>query len=492
MKCKASITLFMCMTIMMITSLGFTLMEAARFLGVDKKADFVTATVADNTFSEYIKPLWEQYGILAIDRAHGTADDTDSMLKERILEFADEQLDGETDYYALVPEEVEINDYMLLTDNDGEAFIHEAATYYKSNIGSELVGLIGNSANQAGSYEGQYGDVDKLIGNSNTSLSNPTSVPMDDSNSKYEIRESTLSDEQVQKGSSVVDDVSTFKSKGVLEQVIPSDKKVSEKSFDLAGSVSHRNLATGNSQNSSKATSIDKIIFSVYLKDNFQNFTKNLGHTGQEYEVEYIIVGADNDTDNLKGVVGRLLDLRTVADFVALYKDGLRNGEALELALALSAWTLNPAIVEIVHYGIMAAWSYMEAVLDVRLLLTGGKVSLMKSSTEWTSDLYNIVNCMSPDYTARDFGTGQSYEDYLMMFLIIESSRDESMRAMDMVETAMNALPYYENLKMDRLICDMNMTLTYEADPMFFSLVTLDAPFLDFYRREKRVYRSYL
>ena len=492
MKSKASITLFMCMTIMMITSLGFTLMEASRFLGVDKKADFVTATVADNTFSEYIKPLWEQYGILAIDRAHGTSDDTDSVLKDRILEFADDQLDGETDYYALVPESVEIDDYMLLTDNDGAAFIHEAATYYKDNIGSELAKLIGSGASEAGGYEGQYSGVDKLITDSNTSLKDPTSVPVDESNSKYDIRDTNLTDEQVQKGQSVVDDVSAFKSNGVLEQVIPSDKKVSEKSFNLSGSVSHRNLAAGNSPNSSKATSVDKIIFSVYLKDHFQNFVKNLGHTGQEYETEYIIVGADNDIDNLKGVVGRLLAIRTVADFVALYKDGVRNGEALELALAVSGWTLNPAIVEIVHYGIMAAWSYMEAVLDVRLLLTGGKVSLMKSGAEWTSDLYNIVNCMSPDYTARDFGNGQSYEDYLLMFLIIESSRDESMRAMDMVETAMNALPYYENLKMDHLICDMNMTVFYEADPMFFSLVTLDAPFLDFYRREKKAYRSYL
>ena len=492
MKSKASITLFMCMTIMMITSLGFTLMEASRFLGVDKKADFVTAAVADNTFSEYIKPLWEQYGILAIDRAHGTADEGDSVLKERILEFANKQLDGETDYFALNPETAEIDDYMLLTDNDGAAFIHEAATYYKDNIGSEAVNFISSSANQAGSYEGQYSGVDKLITDSNTSLKDPESVPIDESNSKYEIRDTQLSEEQVKKGETLVDDVSSFKSKGVLEQVVPSDKKVSAKSFNLSDSVSHRSLATGNSKNSSKATAVEKIIFSVYLKDHFQNFTKNLGHTGQEYETEYIIVGADNDTDNLKGVVARLLAIRGVADFVTLFNDGLRNGEALELAIAVSGWTLNPAIVEIVHYGLMAAWAYMEAVLDVRLLLQGGKVSIMKTSAEWTSDLYNIVNCMSPDYSARDSGAGMSYEDYLLTFLVIEASRDESMRAMDMVETAMNALPYYENLKMDHLICDMNITLTYEADPMFFSLITLDAPFLDFYHMEKKEYRSYL
>ena len=56
----------------------------------------------------------------------------------------------------------------------------------------------------------------------------------------------------------------------------------------------------------------------------------------------------------------------------------------------------------------------------------------------------------------------------------------------------MNSIPYYENLKMDNLICDMDMTIEYEADPMFFSLVTLDVPFLDFYQFKKKEYRSYL
>ncbi len=492
MRYRASITLFMCLTIMMITSLGFTLMEVSRFLGVDKKADFVTATVADNTFSEYIKPMWEQYGILAIDRAHGTTDDGDSILRDRILEFANDQLDGEIDYYALNAAGVDIDDYMLLTDNDGAAFIHEAATYYKDNIGSELVNLIGSSSNQTGSYEGLSTGVDKLMTDSDKSLKDPSSVPIKEEDKGYTPPPTNLSNEQVKKGESLVDDVSTFKSKGVLEQVIPSDKDVSAKRFDLATSVSHRALQQGNSRNSSKATSIDKIIFSVYLKDHFQNFVNNLGHSGMDYEVEYIIVGDDNDTDNLKGVVARLLAIRSVADFVTLYGDAARNSEALELAVAVAGWTVNPAIVEAVHYGIMAAWAYMEAVLDVRLLLTGGKVPILKSSAEWTSGLYNLGACMSPDYTARDSGTGISYTDYLLMFLVLESSRDESMRAMDMVETSMHALPYYENLKMDHLICDMNMTLHYESDPMFFSLITLDVPFLDFYQLDKKVYRTYL
>ena len=194
----------------------------------------------------------------------------------------------------------------------------------------------------------------------------------------------------------------------------------------------------------------------------------------------------------MKGVVTRLLAIREVANFIALYKDPVRNGEALELSVALAGVTLNPAIIEIVHYALMAAWAYIEAVLDVRLLLDGGKVMPIKTSAEWTSDLYNIAACLDENFMAKNNEAGMSYEDYLLTFLVVEPSRDESMRALDMIEAAMNALPYYENIKMDHLICDMNMTMNYEADPMFFSLITLDVPFLDYYSLKKKEYRSYL
>lgn len=491
-KASASITLFMCMTIMMITSLGFTLIEAGRFYGVDGKATFVTATVSDNTFSEYIKPMWEQYGILGIDKAHGTSDEGDTFLKERILDFANMQTDGDVDYYALNPIEVELDDYMLLTDNDGAPFVHEAALYYKENIGDEIISNIGNTSNELSGYEGLNSNVDKMITDGGNALKNPGSVPKDNKNNKtYEdVDVSKVTDEQKKKGETLTDDVSAFKSKGVLEQV--TDKEVSAKSFDLSNSVSHRTLQKGNSRNSSKATMVDKVIFSIYLKDKFQCFSKNLGHTGQEYELEYIIAGNDNDTDNLKSVVTRLLAVREVANFAALYNDTLRNAQALELAVAVSGETLNPVIVEIVHYALLAAWAYMESVLDVRLLLDGGKVSPVKTSAEWTSDIYNLAACMDVNFTAKNSEMGMSYEDYLLAFLVVESSKDEAMRALDMIEASMNAIPYYENLKMDHLICDMNMTVSYESDPMFFSLVTLDAPFLDFYRLKKKEYRSYL
>ena len=491
MRHKGSITLFMCMTIMMITSLGFTLIETGRFYGVDSKAKLITATAADNTFSEYIRPMWDRYGILGIDRAHGTTDSTDGFLRERILDFANMQTEGAYDYQSLNPIDVSIDDYMLLTDNDGGPFVHEAALNYRDNLAKELISKAEDNSKSISNYEASNPKVEGIFTDESSKLKNPESIP-DSTGGDVSDTNVSLTDEQIRKGSSGISDVGTFKSRGILDQVIPPEKEVSKASFNLKESVSHRTLKQGNSGNSSKATSLDKIVFSFYLKDRLSHFGKDLGHEGLKYELEYIVCGNDNDTDNLKGVVGRLLALRWGINYVSLGKDEARKGQALALAGVLLAWTGNQGAVEAGKNLILAVWAYMESVLDVRLLLDGGKVSMIKTPTEWTSDLFNLGACMSPDYTAKNCEKGMSYEDYILAFLVLESSRNESLRALDMMENTMNSITYYENLKMDNIICDMNMSIEYEADPMFFSLVTLDVPFLDFYRFKKQEYRTYL
>ncbi len=496
---NASITIFMSMSILMIAALGFTLLEVSRFYGAHEKAKQVSDAVADSTFSEYILPMWEQYGILAIDMAHGTDDEGDTFLKERILEFANKSTEADIDYFYIEPTDIEVKDAMRLTDNDGEAFIHEAATFYKSNIGSELLELLSNNADETKSYQDCSWGIDECIGKGNKaykdSLENASKETMKDEKSQNENNKpssTSLSEAQVKKGETMMDDVSEFKSKGVLEQVIPGDVEVSNAVFNVDNAVSKRDLVRGNSPNSSKATSVDKVIFSIYLKDKFQHFGKNLGHNGLQYELEYIVAGNDSDVENLKGVVGRLLAVREAANFVAIIKDPVKKGAALELATAIGSVSLNPVVVEVIQYGIIAAWSYMESVLDVRLLLEGGRISPVKSSEDWTCELYNIAAVVDVNYKAKNCDFGMNYEDYLMSFLILDSNKTISLRALDMIENSMNATQYYENLKMDHLICDMDFKMNYIAEPMYFSLVSLDVVFLDLYKFGVDEYRSYL
>ena len=91
-----------------------------------------------------------------------------------------------------------------------------------------------------------------------------------------------------------------------------------------------------------------------------------------------LIGGKDNDADNLRVTVDRLLLLREGLNMASLMAMPDKQSEAMALAVTLAGATVNPAIIEAVKYGILAAWAYVESVLDVRTLLDGGKISLVK------------------------------------------------------------------------------------------------------------------
>lgn len=58
----------------------------------------------------------------------------------------------------------------------------------------------------------------------------------------------------------------------------------------------------------------------------------------------------------------------------------------MALGAIIGGITLTPEVIEGVEKGILAAWAFCESVLDLRALLDGDKIPLIKGSdTSWTS-----------------------------------------------------------------------------------------------------------
>lgn len=51
--------------------------------------------------------------------------------------------------------------------------------------------------------------------------------------------------------------------------------------------------------------------------------------------------------------------------------------------------------------GILAAWAFCESVLDLRALLDGDKIPLIKSDTSWTSSLYGMTSMLTGQVKAK-------------------------------------------------------------------------------------------
>lgn len=159
------------------------------------------------------------------------------------------------------------------------------------------------------------------------------------------------------------------------------------------------------------------------------------------YELEYILQGKGSDKENLESVLFRLFLLRISGNYGCLAKDMGRVAEAEALAVTISALLLMPEAVEALKQMILVAWAGGESVMDLRCLLDGRKVPLVKSADKWVVSLSQLPLLLTDGGSVRgnDSGEGVGYSDYIRMFLFLKSVPEITMRTLDCVEEALHS-----------------------------------------------------
>ena len=253
-----------------------------------------------------------------------------------------------------------------------------------------------------------------------------------------------------------------IKKEGILSVVIPKGKKVSEKSVDLSGQASKRTLKKGYGTFPTRKgldQTTEKLLYNEYLLKTFgyafrQDSEQSEGtdESGEKewqsdrsdalaYELEYILQGKGSDKENLESVLFRLFLLRISGNYGCLAKDMGRVAEAEALAVTISALLLMPEAVEALKQMILVAWAGGESVMDLRCLLDGRKVPLVKSADKWVVSLSQLPLLLTDGGSVRgnDSGEGVGYSDYIRMFLFLKSVPEITMRTLDCVEEAFHS-----------------------------------------------------
>lgn len=143
------------------------------------------------------------------------------------------------------------------------------------------------------------------------------------------------------------------------------------------------------------------------------------------------------------------------------------------MAEALAGFTGNPAIIQVVQAGVIAAWAYMESVQDVRALLAGDKIALVKSTNQWTVDTENLLESFQKTSRAKNCSNGWNYSEYLKFLLYTKSQKVLAMRMMDVMEQNLRQMERYQNCRMDHMITALEVQTEYRAVPLFSRLVAI-------------------
>lgn len=502
-KVKGSITVFLAYLLVFVLATVFALLEISRVWGLEQRADTDVILTTNSLLAGYSAELWDEYGLLFLDGSSETEGSDmletsmeDSNMRASSMEDSDvfeinrESLDiakmeslglaysvenmdlhgGETgqirgqtwNLYGLAPQKMEISSYGLATDQNGRAFIEEAVTIMESQIAEDVLLAL---------YERITGEDD-------------TELPMID------VQETT---KEVALTENPIEVVERMKSGSVLSLVV-DETAISNKNIDLNGTLSARNLEVGTyslleqdgmadfgNTIESNVGWKDKLLFRQYLEKYFTCYLTAEEDHGLDYEMEYLVAGKGSDEENLKSVVRQLLVMRELANLQFLQTNVAKQEMVLAAATAISAATLTPELIPVYKTGIMAAWAYAEAVSDVRLLLDGQNVNLVKTEEQWHTDLTSL----GQSRTGIQQTAGLSYQEYLQILLWSVTDSKLAYRGMDLIERN-------TGYNMNHQIYYLSGTLSYQGSALFTSLLSIGSKQKDIYDFQKDFSVTYL
>lgn len=130
-----------------------------------------------------------------------------------------------------------------------------------------------------------------------------------------------------------------------------------------------------------------------------------------------------------------------------LFSDSTKCAEAEALAAVIATLLQVPEITDLLKTTILLGWAYAESVYDVKTMLAGGRIELLKDEKSWHFGLQGALQ--SGNIAGGEETQGLSYEDYLRIFIMLTDTDAMTGRAMNMVEADIRMAPGNEKFRLD-------------------------------------------
>lgn len=465
MKNKGSVTIYTLLSMILVVAALLSLLEGARYHQIRRMADLQTQLALEAIFSNYNTLLWEEYHLLACDQKD---------MQEVLIKVGNGRKGISENAWNLLffqVDEAEITSNTRLTDGGGVAYVNTVAGYMEHNLLYEAAKKIYTQyeaiANLTKDSELDLSNIDKAL----DELKNLEEASETDGQTKIEPGKEykNCSASTNQEIKNPLEAVKELQEVGILSLVVQDTGKLSKAKWDFANSVSKRELEKGVHPQLEERSWYHKVLLQQYLMTYLSSYGNKKENRCLSYELEYLIGQKNGDLENLQSVVGQLLMIRTAANLLYLSTDAVKQEEVRLLALALGGASLNPILINVIKAGLLTAWAFLESVLDVRGLLCGKRIPLLKNPDLWTLDIGDISTVTSGYAMAKEGAMGLTYEDYLGILLLFQEEKTLALRAMDVQEAAIRKKYELDDFRMDQLLTRAEVRISYEyhsANPL--------------------------
>lgn len=265
---------------------------------------------------------------------------------------------------------------------------------------------------------------------------------------------------------------------GMLTLLLPDGAEVSEQYTRLTEEFPSR--AEQISAGSRSISILDHLMVNEYCGAFFSCFTDgDISAEGEQkehalqYEMEYLLQGSERDEENLTGALQQLLAIREGLNLIHIMSDSAKRAEARQIALAITGLAGITPLVMVTTFFVMSVWALGESIMDVKGLLAGKKVPVIKTSADWTLEIEDLLNMGSSCDAGNGGGeTGISYLSWLKVLLFLDEIVLQEQRMMDVIQ--MNLRLGQSSFCMNHLLYETRIKGEFCGKHIFFSI-----PFVD-------------
>ena len=463
---RGSITIFSVLSLLLVTATIFALLEGCRLIEGRRFADLQTEAAVEAAFANYNTCLWKEYRLLG----------TDISQVEAVMRTVVEGRNGQgINMLRMGLNQIKIEGMKRLTDGQGIVFVECVSSYMKKNILYESLKEL-YSQYEAIKTLMDTGGMDKE--NIEAAIEGLKSVEEESNQDSIGTSESNIDI------SELLEKVKGWQEKGILELVIEGGQSISEAEVDFSQGLLRRPLAQGNIQVSDSVAWTDRVLLQQYLLTYFSNYVDAKQNRALSYELEYLLGKKSSDIENLKIVVVKLLALREATNFLYLSSNPEKVAQADVLATACAGASLNPMLIQVIKIGLLTAWAFVESVMDVRALLAGKRIPLLKSDESWTTTIETLLAQMDGFAMSKESVYGLSYQGYLGILLLFEPEKPLAMYAMNLQEKTIRDNYADTSFRLDALVTEVETSVEYQYGLIF--------PFLRIVKAEDKWQKSIL
>lgn len=156
-------------------------------------------------------------------------------------------------------------------------------------------------------------------------------------------------------------------------------------------------------------------------------------------EIEYLVYGNRSDMANETAVYATIFAERLANNLIVMYADRDGINLACHTAAGIASLASLGVVPEPVFFWIfLTAWATAETIIEMEYLISGGyRIPLLKTTN-------NILLAIDPEETQEGLitrygknGIFVSYEDYLLILLLVKGRDKRIMRSADLIEANM-------------------------------------------------------